>query len=56
MRKAKLTVTTLDAAARTEFERAAAQILPSMRGTIVPADMYDMAVKARESYRQSRVR
>ncbi|MCC7044108.1 MAG: TRAP transporter substrate-binding protein DctP [Acidobacteria bacterium] len=56
MRKAKLTVTTLDAAARAEFQRAAAQILPSMRGSIVPADMYDMALKARDSYRQSRGR
>ena len=56
MRKAKLTVTTLDAATRTEFQRAAALTLPSMRGTIVPADMYDMAVKARDSYRQSRGR
>jgi TRAP-type C4-dicarboxylate transport system substrate-binding protein len=56
MRKAKLTVTTLDAAARTEFQRVAAQMLPSMRGSIVPADIYDMAVKARDSYRQSRGR
>jgi len=56
MQKAKLTVTTLDAAARAEFQRAADQILPTMRGTIVPADMYDMIVKARDSYRQSRSR
>jgi TRAP-type C4-dicarboxylate transport system substrate-binding protein len=54
MQKAKLTVTTLDAATTTEFQRAAAQLTPSLRGTIVPADMYDMAIKARDSYRQSR--
>jgi TRAP-type C4-dicarboxylate transport system substrate-binding protein len=56
MRKVKLTVTTLDAAARSEFQRAASQMLPSMRGSIVPADMYDMAVKARDAYRQSKGR
>jgi hypothetical protein len=25
--------------------------VPSMKGTIVPADMYDMAVKARDAFR-----
>lgn len=56
MQKAKLTVTTLDAAARTQFQQAAAQLTPSLRGTIVPADMYDLVVKARDSYRQSKGR
>jgi TRAP-type C4-dicarboxylate transport system substrate-binding protein len=56
MQKAKLTVTTLDAAARAQFQQAAAQLTPSLRGTIVPADMYDLVVKARDSYRQSKGR
>jgi len=51
MRKAKLTVTTLDAPTLALFQKAAAQLMPSLRGNIVPADMYDMAVKARDSYR-----
>jgi TRAP-type C4-dicarboxylate transport system substrate-binding protein len=56
MQKAKLTVTSLDAAARAQFQQAAAQLTPSLRGTIVPADMYDLVVKARDSYRQSKGR
>jgi TRAP-type C4-dicarboxylate transport system substrate-binding protein len=51
MQKRGLTVTTLDAAARAQFDQAAAQLVPSMKGTIVPADMYDMAVKARDAFR-----
>jgi len=53
MKKAKLTVTTLDAKARAEFQQAAAQMVPSLRGRLVPADMYDMAVKARDAFRQA---
>jgi hypothetical protein len=56
MQKRGLTVTTLDAAARAEFEKAAAALVPSMRGSIVPADIYDLAVKARDAYRQTRAR
>jgi TRAP-type C4-dicarboxylate transport system substrate-binding protein len=51
MKKAKLTVTTLDAKAKSEFQQAAAQMVPSLRGRIVPADIYDMAVKARDAFR-----
>ena len=51
MKKAKLTVTTLDPKARAEFEKSAAALVPSLRGRIVPADMYDLAVKARDAYR-----
>jgi TRAP-type C4-dicarboxylate transport system substrate-binding protein len=53
MKKAKLSVTSLDAKARGEFQLAAAQVVPSLRGRIVPADMYDLAVKARDAYRQA---
>ena len=51
MRKAKLNVTTLDPKARAEFEKAASALVPTLRGRIVPADMYDMALKARDAYR-----
>lgn len=51
MKKAKLNVITLDAKAKGEFEKAAAALAPSLRGRIVPADIYDMAVKARDTYR-----
>lgn len=51
MKKAKLTVTTLDPKAKAEFQQAAAQMVPSLRGRIVPADIYDLAVKARDTFR-----
>ena len=51
MKKAKLSVTTLDAKAKAEFEKAAAALVPTLKGKIVPADMFDMAVKARDAYR-----
>lgn len=56
MQKRGLKVITLDTKARDEFERAAAGLMPSMRGAIVPADIYDMAVKARDAFRQARPR
>lgn len=56
MQKAKLTVTSLDPKAKAEFQQAAAALTPSMRGRIVPADIYDMALKARDTYRQSKGR
>ena len=56
MQKRGLKVVTLDPAARAEFDAAAAKLVPTMRGTIVPGDIYDLAVKARDSFRQSRPR
>jgi TRAP-type C4-dicarboxylate transport system substrate-binding protein len=56
MRRAKLTVTTLDPKARAEFQRQIAALVPSLRGTIVPADLYDMAVRERDIFRQSKGR
>lgn len=51
MKKARLNVTVLDAKAKAEFEKAAAALVPTLKGRIVPDDMYDMAVKARTAYR-----
>jgi TRAP-type transport system periplasmic protein len=56
MQKRGLKVVTLDAAARAEFDAAAAKLLPTMKGAIVPADMYDLALKERDAFRQSRPR
>ncbi len=53
MQKAGLTVVTLAPAAHADFEHAATTLTPTLRGTIVPADIYDMAVKARDAFRQS---
>lgn len=56
MKKAKMTVTTLDPKARAEFLRAAAALLPTMRGRMVPADLFDLAMKERDAFRQSKGR
>jgi len=56
MQKRGLKVVTLEPGRRAEFEAAAAKLLPTMRGTIVPADVYDLAVKERDAFRQSRSR
>lgn len=56
MKKAKLTVTALDPQAKAEFQRQIAALVPSLRGTIVPADLYDMAVRERDAFRQSKGR
>jgi TRAP-type transport system periplasmic protein len=53
MQKAKLTVITLDPAARAQFEKAASQLVPTLRDRIVPGDIYDMAMKARDAFRTS---
>jgi TRAP-type C4-dicarboxylate transport system substrate-binding protein len=49
-----LQVTTVDAKAAGEFRAAAAQLVTSMRGTMVPADIYDMAVQERDAVRKSK--
>jgi TRAP-type transport system periplasmic protein len=49
-----LQVTTLDNKAAAEFRGAASQLVTTMRGAMVPADVYDMAVAARDAYRKSK--
>jgi TRAP-type C4-dicarboxylate transport system substrate-binding protein len=49
-----LQVTTLDAKAAAEFRTAANQLMATMRGSMVPADVYDMAVQERDAFRKSK--
>jgi TRAP-type C4-dicarboxylate transport system substrate-binding protein len=49
-----LQVTTLDAKAQGEFRAAADQLVKTMRGSMVPVDIYDMAVQKRDAFRTSR--
>ncbi len=51
MKKRKLQVVELSESARTEFRKAADAMTASMRGPIVPAAVYDEAVKARAAFR-----
>lgn len=49
-----LQVITLDPKAATEFRTAANQLVTTMRGSMVPADVYDMAVQERDALRKSK--
>ena len=49
-----LEVIKLDPKANAEFRAAATKLLGSMRGNMVPADVYDMAVAARDAYRKTK--
>jgi TRAP-type C4-dicarboxylate transport system substrate-binding protein len=48
-----LQVITLDPKAAAEFRSAATTLNATMRGTMVPADIYDAAVQERDAYRKS---
>lgn len=54
MQKRGLTVTKVDGAALAEFRSSAEKLAPTMRGTIVPADIYDLALRERNAFRQAR--
>jgi TRAP-type C4-dicarboxylate transport system substrate-binding protein len=49
-----LQVMTLDAKNLGEFRAAANQLVSTMRGSMVPADVYDMAVAERDAFRKSK--
>jgi TRAP-type C4-dicarboxylate transport system substrate-binding protein len=49
-----LKVTTLTPAATAEFRKAAEALVASMRGTTVPADVYDAALAARAAFRKTK--
>jgi TRAP-type C4-dicarboxylate transport system substrate-binding protein len=49
-----LQVITLDAKAAAEFRTAATQLVSTMRGSMVPADIYDVAVQERDALRKSK--
>jgi TRAP-type transport system periplasmic protein len=48
-----LQVIKADAKAAAEFRAAAAQLVTTMRGDMVPADVFDLAVKARDAVRKA---
>ena len=48
-----LTVTKLDAAGAAAFRAEADKLAATMRGGMVPADVYDLAVQSRDAYRKS---
>jgi hypothetical protein len=56
MQSAGLQVVTLDKAATAQFLDAAAKMTASQRGDIVPAEAFDLAVKERDAYRNSKGR
>jgi hypothetical protein len=47
-------VTTLDAKALTDFRAAADKLVPTLKGAIVPGDVYDLAVQERDAFRKSK--
>jgi TRAP-type C4-dicarboxylate transport system substrate-binding protein len=49
-----LQVISLDPKAAAEFRAAASQLTTTMRGSMVPADVFDQAVQARDAYRKSK--
>ncbi len=49
-----LQVIKLNPKANAEFRAAATKLLGSMRGNMVPADVYDMAVAARDAFRKAK--
>ena len=52
MKKRGLTVVAVDAGAREEWRKVTAEHAPAVRGTIVPADAFDEALRLRDQYRQ----
>ena len=54
MKTRGLSVTTLDAKAVTDFRAAADKLVPTLRETIVPGEIYDQAVKERDAFRKSK--
>ena len=56
MTKRGLTVTTLDPKASAEFRSAAEKLVTTMRGNMVPPEIYDLAVQERDAFRKSKGR
>ena len=51
-----LQVIKLDQKATSEFRAAATDLIKTMRGGMVPADVFDMALAERDAYRKSKGR
>ncbi len=56
MKTRGLTVTTLDPKAQAEFQAAAEKLVATMRGGMVPADVYDTVVRERDAFRKTKGR
>lgn len=54
MTSAGLRVVTFDAAAVNEFRGAAERLGATQRGAMIPADVYDLAIRAREAFRKAK--
>ena len=53
LRNKRFQVVTLDAAGLASFRTEAERLAATMRGTMVPADVYDLAVRERDAFRKS---
>jgi len=54
MKARGLTVTSFDQQGTADVKAAADALSACMRGTVVPADIYDMAVQQRDAFRKSK--
>jgi TRAP-type C4-dicarboxylate transport system substrate-binding protein len=54
MKAAGLQIVTLDAKGAAEFRRAAENLAASQRGSMIPADVFDLAVRERETFRKTK--
>ena len=54
MTSAGLRVVKLDAAAVNEFRGAAERLGATQRGAMIPADVYDLAIRARDAFRKAK--
>jgi TRAP-type C4-dicarboxylate transport system substrate-binding protein len=54
MKKAGLNIVTLDAKGLVEFKSKAEELMRSQRGVLVPADVFDAAVAARDAFRKAK--
>ena len=54
MRQRGLTVVEIDDAGKAAFRAVAAEMTASWRGDLIPADIYDLAVEARDAFRAGR--
>jgi hypothetical protein len=54
MRTRGLTVNTPDAKALAAFRAEADRLVATIRGTLVPADIYDAVVRERDAYRKTK--
>jgi TRAP-type C4-dicarboxylate transport system substrate-binding protein len=52
MKKGGLTVVSLDPKQLAEFKTTADKLIQSQRGTLVPADVFDAAIRERDAYRK----